>query len=100
MELGINTTAFKGTLDVRDVKGVDHALKTDEIESIVPVSGRIMIQTKHTGYNGDGSYTKDETVLLNGTNVEDFDRLMRCYDIASRNNVTIRCPQASEYKKH
>ncbi len=96
MNLGINNTSFKGHIKFKDLNGNKQNIDTKDIKEIgVAHKDYLYIKTQHDrGFDAsDGfeRYTKEECIEIPSENIQkDYDRFMRIYDIASRNNITIK----------
>ena len=95
MNLSINNTAFKGHIKFKDINGNKQNIDTKDIQEIgVEHKDYLCVKTQHDrGFDapdGSGKTTKEECIYISSENIQkDYDRFLKIYDIASRNNVTI-----------
>ena len=95
MNLGINNTVFKGHIKFEDSCSKKQNIDTKDIEEFGIANNKaIYIKTKKDrGFdapNGKGRYLEEITFIPAENIQKDYDRFMKVYDIASRNNVTIK----------
>jgi len=93
MNLGINNTAFKGKITFIDKEKNYQNIDTKNIQKIgVNRNGELLIDTTYDrGFDApDKSRVINESYTIPSSNIQkDYDRFLKVYDIASRNNVTI-----------
>ncbi len=93
MNLGINNTAFKGHITFVDSKKNYQNIDTKNIQKIgVDSDNNLLIDTSYDrGFDvPNKSREINESFTIPSENIQkDYDRFMKVYDIASRNNVTI-----------
>lgn len=99
MNLSINNTAFKGHLKFKDHNGNKQDIDTKDIKEIgISHRNYLCITTQHDrGFDAPdvpGRPSKprvvNESYEIPSENIQkDYDRFLKIYDIASRNNVTI-----------
>ena len=94
MNLGINNTAFKGHIAFIDDKKNYQNIDTKNIQKIyTDADGNLGIDTVYDrGFDvPDKSRTLNESFTIPSENIQkDYDRFLKVYDIASRNNITIK----------
>ncbi len=93
MNLGINNTAFKGHITFVDDKKNYQNIDTKNIQKIgVDSDNNLLIDTTYDrGFDvPNKSREINESYTIPSENIQkDYDRFMKVYDIASRNNITI-----------
>lgn len=93
MNLGINNTAFKGHITFIDDKKNYQNIDTKNIQKIgVDSDNNLLIDTTYDrGFDVPSKEREiNESFTIPSENIQkDYDRFMKVYDIASRNNVTI-----------
>ena len=92
MNLGINNTAFKGHITFVDNKKNYQNIDTKDIQKIyADVDGNLGIDTVSKGHDDSGKSKEiNESFTIPSENTQkDYDRFLKVYDIASRNNITI-----------
>ena len=97
MNLGINNTAFKGFIQYTDGYHREQKIDTNDIQAIGAIPRKyadiIYIKTKKDrGFDapdGSGRYIENCHIIESDHIQKDYDNLLKVYDIASRNNITI-----------
>lgn len=101
MNLGINNTAFKGHITFVDNKNTYQNIDTKNIQKIgVDSDNNLFIDTLYDrGFDvPNKSREINESYTIPSENIQkDYDRFLKVYDIASRNNVTINYLNAKSY---
>lgn len=93
MNLGINNTAFKGHIKFKDVNGDKQNIDTKDIEEIgINHNKDLYIKSKHDrGFETPNGRYIENCINIPSDNIQkDYDRFLKVYDVASRNNITIR----------
>ena len=92
MNLGINNTAFKGNIAFIDNKNNYQNIDAKAIQKIyTDADGNLGIDTLSKRHDFSGKSKEiNESFTIPSENIQkDYDRFLKVYDIASRNNVTI-----------